>query len=412
MVGRSFEESLQILKNLASELGNPTMRTTGRPLKPVKPNAAEQFHRMGRGRREVRANEIAEENMTPNMVIDEKMSRNSAPQHMYQDTRYRDKTVPLQIQIGHMASDAQRRGLPQAHEMPAPLSFAEAQRMRGSTLQGPLPYEQYRQFPDDPTNPFKLKSSPFDFAWTILKGDADWYWNAVNAIEDMFGVDHDEAMKMMEQMHRHQLSQAGIPQDKIDREYDPEQYGSDYINNKFMYPLSNALMGVQHSIDDTARSQRKKDERSRSIGERTSNEAFARRGLRGNPRVPQMDEESSYANISIPRESPIYGLEPFGQDESMGATMPMPMADDILEPIRQRQREQEPFNPFTAKPPSTRPPMRQEREEAPGSTEAMSRGPMRSRKRGDPAREPRFVRPGFRGPDMPLTDKSAQRRMQ
>ena len=45
----------------------------------------------------------------------------------------------------------------------------------------------------------------------------------------------------------------------------------------------------------------------------------------------------------------------------MGATMPMPMADDILEPIRQRQREQEPFNPFTAKPPSTPPPMREER---------------------------------------------------
>jgi len=47
-----------------------------------------------------------------------------------------------------------------------------------------------------------------------------------------------------------------------------------------------------------------------------------------------------------------------------------------------------------------------------GGTEGMSRGPMRSRKRGDPAREPRFVRPGFRGPPMPMTDDSAARRMQ
>tara|TARA_A200000159_G_C7330529_1_gene342722 strand:+ start:272 stop:1030 length:759 start_codon:yes stop_codon:yes gene_type:complete len=249
--------------------------------------------------------------------------------------------------------------------------------------------------------------SPFDFAWTILKGDADWYWNAVNAIEDMFGVDHDEAMKMMEQMHRHQLSQAGISQDKIDREYDPEQYGSDYINNKFMYPLSNALMGVQHSIDDTARSQRRMDEKGREIGERTSRAAISNRP-RSSPRVPQMDEESSYANISIPRESPIHGLEPFGEDGPMGASLPMPMADDILEPIRQRQREEEPFNPFTAKP--SPPPMREEREPPMGGTEGMSRGPMRSRKRGDPAREPRFVRPGFRGPAMPMTDDSAAQR--
>lgn len=252
-------------------------------------------------------------------------------------------------------------------------------------------------------------ASPFDTAWEILKGDADWYWNAVGAIQHMFGVDEDKAMEMMEQMHRHQLSQAGIPQDKIDREYDPEQYGSDYINQNFIYPLSNALRDVHHTIDDTARLQRKKDERSRSIGEQTSRAAMTNRP-RSSPRAPQMDEEASYANISIPRESPIHGLEPFGEDGPMGATMPMPMADDVLEPIRQRQREQEPFNPFTAKPPSTPPPMREEGGPPMGGTEGMSRGPMRSRKRGDPARRPRFKRPGFRGPAMPMTDDSAAQR--
>jgi hypothetical protein len=170
MTAHLFEESFQFLKSLESELANPTMRTTGRPLKPVNPNSADIQHRMRQGKREVRANEIAEENMTPNMVIDEKMSRSIAPQHMYQDTRYRDKVVPLEIQVGHMASDAQRMRYPQAHEMPRPLSFAEVQQMRGSNLQGPLPYEQIRQFPDEPTNPFKVKkSSPFDLAWTILK---------------------------------------------------------------------------------------------------------------------------------------------------------------------------------------------------------------------------------------------------
>ena len=216
---------------------------------------------------------------------------------------------------------------------------------------------------------------------------------------------------MVEQMHRHQLSQAGIPQDKIDREYDPEQYGSDHINQNFTLPMEQALISAVGHMDNANRKQRRMDEKSRSIGKRTSNEAFARRGLRGNPRVPQTSEEASYANISIPRESPIHGLEPFGQDEPMGATMPMPMADDILEPIRQRQREQEPFNPFTAKPPSTPPPMREERGPPIAGSEGMSRGPMRSRKRGDPAREPRFVRPGFRSTEsMPMTDESAEQR--
>jgi len=86
------------------------------------------------------------------------------------------------------------------------------------------------------------------------------------------------------------------------------------------------------------------------------------------------------------------------------------MADDVLEPIRQRQREQEPFNPFTAKP--SPPPMREERGPPMGGTEGMSRGPMRSRKRGDPARNPRFVRPGFRSTEsMPMSDKSVENRM-
>lgn len=260
-------------------------------------------------------------------------------------------------------------------------------------------------------------ASPFDLAWTILKGDADWYWNAVNAIEDMFGVDHDKAIEMMEQMYRQQLSQAGISQDKIDREFSPEG-GSDYLNQKFIYPLSHALMDVQNTIDDNAYLQQKRDEKSRSIGRRTSRDARSMRGLRGNPRVPQTSEEASYANISL-RESPLHGLEPFGEDEPMGATLPMPMADDIeddiLEPIRQRQREEEPFNPFTVKPsPPSPPPMGGTQWVAPmGGTEGLSRGPLRSRKRGDPASSPRFVRPGFRSTEaMPLTDDSARRRME
>ena len=172
MANHSFEKPLEVLKNLVSELSDPKFKTTGRPLN-VKPSAAEHYHLMNQGRREKRADEIAEENMTPNMVIDEKMSRRFAPQHMYQDTRYQDKRVHPTIQIGHMVSDAQRSRLPQVHEMPAPLSFAEAQQMRGSNLQGPLPYEQFRRFPAEPTNPFKIgKSTPFDFAWTILKGDS------------------------------------------------------------------------------------------------------------------------------------------------------------------------------------------------------------------------------------------------
>ena len=87
------------------------------------------------------------------------------------------------------------------------------------------------------------------------------------------------------------------------------------------------------------------------------------------------------------------------------------MVDDVLDPRMPQRREEEPFNPFRVKPKRMPLPMREEREPPMGGTEAMSRGPMRSRKRGDPAREPRFVRPGFRGPAMPMTDTSAENRM-
>ena len=47
-----------------------------------------------------------------------------------------------------------------------------------------------------------------------------------------------------------------------------------------------------------------------------------------------------------------------------------------------------------------------------GGNQPLSRGPVRSRKRGDPNRQPRFIRPGFRSTEsMPLTDKSANQRM-
>ena len=399
------------MKNLVSELGGATPRTEKGAPSRVKPSSAERFHERLQTKRNQLADEIAEENMTPNMVLDHQMSKpfmSSNPLHSNPEER--DTIVPPDIQIGHMVSDAQRSLLPQAHEMPAPLSFAEVQRMKGSRLQGPLPYEQFRQFPDEPTNPFKVgKSSPFDLAWTILKEDLNYLQDAIHSMQRLFGVDYDKAVEMVEQMHRHQLTQAGIPQNKVMRESaDASEPASDYLNQQFAKPLAIELGDMVDNMHQLQDYQQYKDDNSRRIGQRTSNEAFARRGLRGNPRVPQTSEEASYANISIPRESPIHGLEPFGQDEPMGATMPMPMADDILEPIRQRRREQEPFNPFTARPPSTPPPMRQEQEEAPGGTEALSRGPLRSRKRGDPARNPRFKRPGFRGPDMPMTDESAE----
>ena len=253
-------------------------------------------------------------------------------------------------------------------------------------------------------------ASPFNAAWTILKEDLNYLQDAIHSMQRMFGVDYDKALEMVEQMHRHQLSQAGIPQDKIMRESaDASEPESDYLNQQFAKPMAMSLSQTAGDIENVVGFQQNKDAKSRRIGEQTSRAAITNRP-RSSPRAPQMDEEASYANISIPRESPIYGLEPFGQDEPMGETMDMPMADDVLEPIRQRQREQEPFNPFTVRP--SRPPKREEQEPPMGGTEGMSRGPMRSRKRGDPAREPRFVRPGFRGPAMPMTDFSAESIMQ
>ena len=58
-------------------------------------------------------------------------------------------------------------------------------------------------------------ASPFNAAWTILKEDLNYLQDAIHSMQRMFGVDYDKALEMVEQMHRHQLSQAGIPQDKI-----------------------------------------------------------------------------------------------------------------------------------------------------------------------------------------------------
>tara|TARA_S200002703_G_scaffold151991_1_gene151952 strand:+ start:193 stop:990 length:798 start_codon:yes stop_codon:yes gene_type:complete len=264
-------------------------------------------------------------------------------------------------------------------------------------------------------------TSPFEFAWTVLKEDMNYLQDAVESVRRMFGVEYDEAMRMVEQMHRNQMRQGGIPQDKIMRQNaDASEPASDYLNQQFAKPMAEQLRDVASSMGDVASYQRYKDDKSRKIGEQTSRAAMTNRP-RSSPRVPQMDEESSYANISIPRESPFHGLEPFGEDEPMGATLPtpIPMADDVLEPIRQRQREEEEslqaslFNPFRVKPTPRQPPMKQERGPVMGGAEGMSRGPMRSRKRGDPAGNPRFKRPGFRSTEsMPLTDNSAESRMQ
>lgn len=405
MADRSFEDSFQVLKNLVSELGGATPLTESGAPRRVKPSSQEGFHERLQMKRNQLANEIAEENMTPNAMLDQRMS--STPKlnpYDYMPEEEQDREVPLPEQFGYAVNDSQRM----KRDFTNP--FGQPEEKPRQPKIGPLPYEQIRQLPDNPTNPFKLKSSPFDYAWTILKEDVNYLQDAIHSMMGMFGVDYQEAMRMVEQMHRHQLGQAGIPQDKIDRE-SPAFGGpaSDYLNQQFAKPMAMNLNDVNIAMQEAKNYQKYKDDNSRRIGEQTSRAAITNRP-RSNPRVPQMDEEASYANISIPRESPIHGLEPFGEDEPMGASLPMPMADDVLEPIRQRQRMQEPFNPFTAKP--TPPPMREEQAPPMGGTEGMSRGPMRSRKRGDPAREPRFVRPGFRGPSMPMSDKSAESRMQ
>jgi len=87
------------------------------------------------------------------------------------------------------------------------------------------------------------------------------------------------------------------------------------------------------------------------------------------------------------------------------------MADDVLDPISEddRRPKQKEFNPF--KPQPRIPPMREERGPLMGGNEAMSRGPLRSRKRGQPDSGASFSRPGFRSNEnMPLTDRSMQMR--
>ena len=259
-------------------------------------------------------------------------------------------------------------------------------------------------------------TSPFESAWALLKNDdEDYMHHASDYIERMFGIPNQRAMELAQELMQHQLSRANIPQSKIDLHTGDAGMTSDFLNQKFAKPLAGSLYNMNRNINEVVDNHLGDENLSQQIGQRTSNEAFSRRGLKGNPRVPQMDEEASYANISIPRESPIHGLEPFGENEPMGATMGMPMADDVLEPIRERQRmrEEESFNPFTAKPSRPpAPPMPMQESDVPMSNEPMSRGPMRSRKRGDPARQPRFVRPGFRSTEsMPLTDKSAESRL-
>ena len=57
-------------KSLESELANPRMRTTGMPMN-VRGDAEEKFHTMQRANRDKRADEIAEQNLTPAMMMDQ-----------------------------------------------------------------------------------------------------------------------------------------------------------------------------------------------------------------------------------------------------------------------------------------------------------------------------------------------------
>lgn len=56
-----------------------------------------------------------------------------------------------------------------------PRSMMEMQRNRfiQNPPQGPLSLQDLRQYPENPVNPFKLKSSPFDYAWALLKYDEE-----------------------------------------------------------------------------------------------------------------------------------------------------------------------------------------------------------------------------------------------
>lgn len=172
-------------------------------------------------------------------------------------------------------------------------------------------------------------ASPFDTAWLVLKEDLNYLQDAIHSMQQLFGVDYDKALEMVEQMHRHQLSQAGIPQNKVMRESaDASEPASGYLNQHFAKPLAIELGDMVDNMHQLQDYQQYKDDNSREVGQRTSNEAFARRGLRGSPRVPQTSEEASYANISL-RESPLHGLKPFGEDEPMGATMPDPRESEM-----------------------------------------------------------------------------------
>ena len=273
-------------------------------------------------------------------------------------------------------------------------------------------------------------TSPFNAAWTILKEDLNYLQDAIHSMMGMFGVDYDEALKMVEQMHRHQLSQAGIPQDKIDRESpDLGEPASDYINQQFAKPMAMNLNDVNIAMQEAKNYQKYKDENSRKIGERTSRAAMTNRP-RSSPRVPQMDEESSYANISVPRESPIHGIEPFGEDEPMGGTLPEPRRMSPLGESPMPQRSEDPPNPFKQESPTTerlkemvgQMNMRSKKPlELEGAGERapiefpqnlpMSQGPSRQQRRGMPGAGVPVKRPGFRGPSMPMTDTSAENRM-
>ena len=416
-----------MLKSLVNELANPRGKVTGRPIT-VKPEADEKFHRMHRGNRENRAVDIAEQNLTPNAVVDQRMSNtpNLHPSDYLQEDEEEDLHIPSEEAYGQNISDATpnfgTRSNPFGQPEEKPPSMMEMRRNRfiQNPPQGPLALQDLRQFPENPVNPFKLKSSPFEFAWTMLKEDVNYLHDAVESIQRMFGVDYEEAMRMVEQMHHHQLSQAGIPQNKIDRESADDGGASDYLNQQFAKPMAEQLRDVVASMGDTASYQQYKDNNSRRIGEQTSRAAMTNRP-RSSPRVPQMSEEASYANISVPRESPIHGIEPFGEDEPMGATLPEPRRMSPLGESPMPQRSEDPPNPFNQESPTSKrlkemvgqmnmpskKPLELEGagERAPiefPQNIPMSQGPSRQQRRGMPGAGVSVKRPGFRGPPMPI----------
>jgi len=415
MRGNMFDDSFEVLKSLANELANVTPKTkTGAPRR-VNPSSAERFHERLDNDKYFMANDMAEENLTPNAVVDQRMSMNPKPHPSDLIEQEEDRNVHPSVQIGHTISDAQ-----------------SAQRNRsdnqfGTPLpQGPQIYDETMPMRDWPKfgTPYYKKSSPFEFAWTMLKEDVNYLHDAVESIQRIFGVSDDEAIRMVEQMHRHQLGEAGIPQAKIDREFseDTPMGASNYLNNQFAKPMSLELNEMREGMDNSTQYQKYKDRNSRKIGERTSKEAITNRP-RSSPRVPQMDEESSYANISIPRESPIHGIEPFGEDEPMGGTLPEPRRMSPLGESPMPQRSEDPPNPFKQDSPTSErlkemvgqmnmPPKKPLELEGAGERAPiefpqnlpMSQGPSRQQRRGMPGAGVSVKRPGFRGPPMPIGD--------